>query len=216
MNDKKIRILIVDDHEIFRNGLKMVLGKLKYVELCGEATNGLEFINYLDSDTADIVLLDIEMPELNGIEAAKIALTKQPGLRIIALTMFGDDEYIQSMIDVGAKGFLIKNINKETLEKAIQTVHNGGNYYSEELFEFFTKQITREKASAKDELVLTRREKEILQLLCEGLNNKEIADALFVSERTVLGHKTNLMTKTNSKNSISLMAYAIKNKLVVI
>ncbi len=216
MNDKKIRILIVDDHEIFRNGLKMVLGKLKYLELCGEATNGIEFINFLDNDTADIVLLDIEMPELNGIEAAKIALTKQPGLKIIALTMFGDDEYIQSMIDVGAKGFLIKNINKETLEKAIQTVHNGGNYYSEELFEFFTKQIIKEKSSAKDVLVLTRREKEILQLLCEGLNNKEIADALFISERTVLGHKTNLMTKTNSKNSISLMAYAIKNKLVLI
>lgn len=216
MNDKKIKILIVDDHEIFRMGVKLFLGKFMYVELIGEASNGNEFIDFLDTNSPDIVLLDVEMPELNGIEAASIAIKKQPFLKIIALTAHSNDEYVQSMIDLGAKGFLIKNISKETLEKAIQTVHNGGNYYSEELFEFFTKQITREKSSLNEFIDLTRREKEILQLLCEGLNNKEIADALFISERTILGHKTNLMTKTNSKNSISLMSYAIKHKLVII
>ncbi len=213
---KKIRLLIVDDHEIFRNGLKMVLGKLKYVDLVGEASDGTEFISMLQNTNPDIVLLDIEMPGLNGIDAAKTALKMNPKLKIIALTMFGDDAYIQSMLDAGAKGFLMKNINKETLDKAILTVNNGGNYYSEELFEFFTRQFTKEKEPEQNELYLTRREKEILQLLCEGLSNKEIADALFVSERTVLGHKTNLLAKTNTKNSISLMAYAIKNKLVVI
>jgi DNA-binding NarL/FixJ family response regulator len=216
MSDKKIKIFIVDDHEIFRNGLKMVLGKLKYVELEGEAENGQEFVNMLNEVVPDIVLMDIEMPVLNGIEASMIALKLHPKLKIIALTMFGDDDYIQSMMDVGAKGFLMKNINKETLDKAILTVHNGGNYYSEELFEFFTKQFSKEKESPESELNLTRREKEILQLLCEGLSNKEIADALFISERTVLGHKTNLLTKTNTKNSLSLMAFAIKKKLVVI
>ncbi len=215
MNDK-VKILIVDDHEIFRNGLKMVLGKLKYAELIGEATDGDEFLKELENNKPDIVLLDIEMPRLNGIEAAKIAIKKYPDLKIIALTMFGEDEYIQSMMDAGAKGFLMKNINKDTLDKAIQTVKTGGNYYSEELFEFFTKQFTKEKESQGEEINFTRREKEILQLLCEGLSNKEIADALFVSERTVLGHKTNLLNKTNTKNSLSLMAYAIKNKIVVI
>lgn len=214
--NKNIKLLIVDDHEIFRNGLKMVLNKLKYVDLLGEATDGNEFLHFIDNELPDIVLLDIEMPGLNGIEAAKIALKKYPDLKIIALTMFGDDEYIQSMLDVGAKGFLIKNINKETLDKAIQTVKNGGNYYSEELFEFFTKQFNKEKEKPEEKINFTRREKEILQLLCEGLSNKEIADALFISERTVLGHKTNLLSKTNTKNSISLMAYAIKNKIVVI
>ena len=109
---EKMKILIVDDHEIFRNGLKMVLGRLSYAELCGEAQNGQEFLDMLDTLTPDIVLLDIEMPVLNGIDAAKIALEKHPNLKIIALTMFSDDEYIQSMIDVGAKGFLMKNINK--------------------------------------------------------------------------------------------------------
>jgi len=213
---EKMKVFIVDDHEIFRNGLKMVLGKLKYVELIGEATNGREFIDMLKDQTPDIVLLDIEMPVLNGIDAARIALEMNSKLKIIALTMFGDDEYIQSMLDAGVKGFLMKNINKETLDKAILTVYNGGNYYSEELFEFFTKQFSRDKLPQKEEIEFTRREKEILQLLCEGLSNKEIADALFISERTVLGHKTNLLTKTNTKNSLSLMAYAIKNKLVVI
>jgi len=217
---QKIKVFIVDDHEIFRNGLKMVLGKLKYVELVGEAANGKQFISMLKASKPDVALLDIEMPEINGIEAAKIALKVNPKLKIIALTMFGDDEYIQSMMDVGAKGFLMKNINKDTLDKAILTVNNGGNYYSEELFEFFTKQVTKDKDKDKEkpkyEVEFTRREKEILQLLCEGLSNKEIGDALFISERTVLGHKTNLLAKTNTKNSLSLMVYAIRNNVVVI
>lgn len=213
---EKINIMIVDDHEIFRNGLKMVLGKLRYASVCGEAANGEEFLKKLEEGLPDIVLLDIEMPVMKGIEAAGSALLKHPELKIIALTMFNEDDYIRSMLDTGVRGFLLKNINKETLDKAIQTVYNGGNYYSEELFDFFTRQLKKEKEPAKSDVAFTRREKEILQLLCEGLSNKEIADALFVSERTVLGHKTNLLIKTNCKNSLSLMAYAIKNKLVVL
>ncbi|HBF87406.1 MAG TPA: DNA-binding response regulator [Bacteroidales bacterium] len=211
-----IEIIIVDDHEIFRNGLKMVLGKLKYAKIVAEASNGKEFLALLDNHSADIVLMDIEMPLMNGIEATEAALKLYPNLKIIALTMFNDDEYIQSMIDSGVKGFLIKNINKETLDKAILTVYNGGNYYSEELFDFFTKQISKENKSKKSEIKFTRREKEILQLICEGLSNKEIADILFVSERTVVGHKTNLLAKTDTKNALALMSFAIKNDLVVI
>jgi len=213
----KIKVIIVDDHEIFRNGLKMVLNKISYVKLIGEAQNGKEYIDLLnDNKLPDITLMDIEMPVINGIDASELALKKYPDLKIIALTMFKDDEYIKSMMDVGVKGFLIKNINKDTLDKALLTVYNGGNYYSEELFEFFSKQLTKEKSVENNSISLTRREKEILQLLCEGLSNKEIADILFISERTVLGHKTNLLLKANCKNSLSLMAYAIKNKLVVI
>ncbi len=215
MNEAKI--ILVDDHEIFRNGLKMVLGKLKYTKVIAEASNGLEFLELLADHQPDIVLIDIEMPVMNGIEATERALKNHPDLKMIALTMFNEDEYIQSMIDSGVKGFLLKNINKETLDKAIQTVLNGGNYYSEELFNFFTKQVSKVDERSKVDIVkFTRREKEILQLVCEGLSNKEIADILFVSERTVVGHKTNLLQKTGCKNTISLMSYAIKNKLVVI
>jgi len=213
---EKYKILIVDDHEIFRNGLKMVLNRLKYLDFVGEAVDGLEFLSKLDELKPDIVLLDIEMPRMNGVDAALEALKKYPDLKIIALTMFNEDEYVQNMIDAGVKGFLMKNINKEMLDKALLTVINGGSYYSEELFNFFTKQLGKETKEDTLEIDLTRREKEILQLLCEGLSNKEIADMLFISERTVVGHKSNLLAKTDCKNSMSLMSYAIKNKLVVI
>lgn len=213
----KAEIILVDDHEIFRNGLKMVLGKLKYCKVVAEASNGELFLELLKEHKPDIVLMDIEMPVMNGIEATKNALKIYPDLKIIALTMFNEDEYIQSMIDAGVKGFLLKNINKETLDKAVQMVLNGGNYYSEELFDFFTKQVTKVADKSKVDIIkLTRREKEILQLVCEGLNNKEIAEILFVSERTVVGHKTNLLSKTGCKNTGSLISYAIKNKLVVL
>jgi len=214
--DVAIKIIIVDDHEIFRNGLKMVLGKLKYPQIVAEAANGQEFMDIIRIIPTDIVLMDIEMPVMNGIDATLSAIKELPDLKVIALTMFNDDDYIQSMMDAGVRGFLIKNVSKETLDRAIKTVYMGGNYYSEELFHFFTKQIGKEEASVKTDFKLTRREKEILQLLAEGLSNKQIADLLFVSERTIVGHKSNLLLKTGCKSTISLLSYAIKNKLVVI
>jgi len=214
--DEQVKIIIVDDHEIFRNGLKMVLGRLKYIHIVGEASNGQAFLDVIRTTPVDIVLMDIEMPVMNGVDATHLALKEWPDLKVIALTMFNDDNYIQSMMDAGVKGFLIKNINKDTLERAIKTVYGGGNYYSEELFNFFTKQISKDDSIVKTEIKLTHREKEILQLLSEGLSNKQIADLLFVSERTIIGHKSNLFTKTGCKSTISLLSYAIKNKLVII
>ncbi len=211
-----IKIILVDDHEIFRKGLKLVLSKIKYVKVIAEASNGKDFLDLLVDNKPDIVLMDIQMPEMNGIDATVKALEKYPDLKIIALTMFNENDYIKSMIDAGVKGFLMKNINKDTLNKAIQTVYNRGNYYSEELFDFFTRQISQEEKDTKTDIKLTKREKEILQLVCEGLSNKEIADILFVSERTIVGHKSNLFAKFDCKNTISLMFKAIKNKLVVV
>jgi DNA-binding NarL/FixJ family response regulator len=118
------------------------------------------------------------------------------------------------MIDAGVRGFLIKNVTKDTLEKAIQIVFNGGNYYSEELFQFFARQLHPEPAENPVSVKMTRREEEILQLIALGLNNREIAEKLFVSERTVVGHKSNLLSKTGCKNTISLLAWAIRNDLV--
>lgn len=218
MKDQEIiKIIIVDDHEIFRNGLKMVLNKLKFTQIVGEASNGMDFLDLIRTTPVDIVFMDIEMPVMNGIDATKIAIKEQPGIKIIALTMFNEADYIQSMIDAGVKGFLLKNIKKEILAKAITTIYNGSNYYSEELFEFFTKQLSK-SANKKQNNVFefTRREKEILQLMAEGLNNKEIARVLFISERTVVGHKTNMLAKTGCKSTLGLLSYAIKHKLVII
>ncbi len=214
--DDSVKIILVDDHEIFRKGLKVVLNKLKYAKVIAEAANGEDFLKLLKDNSPDIILMDIQMPKMNGIDATTAALKINPDLNIIALTMFNENDYIQSMIDAGVKGFLMKNINKETLDKAIQTVVNGGSYYSEELFDFFTRQITREEKPATIDVKLTKREKEILQLVCEGLSNKEIAEILYVSERTVVGHKSNLFAKLDCKNTISLMFKAIKSKLVVV
>lgn len=212
--ENQIRLIIVDDHEIFRAGLKMALSKLKYIQIVGEAGNGREFLDLIKTIKPDIVLMDIQMPLLNGIDAAREALKLYPDLKIIALTMFNEESYIQSMMDVGAKGFLIKNINKDTLDKAIQMVNLGGNYYSEELFNFFTRKVVHEEKSAKPEIQLTNREKEVLQYLAEGLSNKEIADKMYVSERTIVGHKTNILAKTGCKNTVNLLAFAIKNDLI--
>jgi DNA-binding NarL/FixJ family response regulator len=212
--EDKLKIFIVDDHEFFRSGLKMVINRLKYAKVTGEAANGKEFLDLLSKNEPDIVLIDIQMPSMNGIEATRLALEEFPDLKIVALTMFDDEEYVQSMIDAGAKGFLLKNITREVLDQALQAVQSGKNYYSPELWEFFTKKVVREPRQEEDEIQFTRREKEILQLICDGLNNKEIADSLFISERTVVGHKSNLLAKTNCKSSVGLLSYAIKNKLV--
>lgn len=212
-----VEIIIVDDHEIFRSGLKMVLGKLDYVKVVGEAANGQDFLDLIRRVNCDIVLMDIEMPIMNGLDATKIALKENPALKIISLTMFTEDDYVQSMMDAGVKGFLVKNINKETLHKALTTVASGGNYYSEELFNFFTRKLLGgEKKENVEKIHFTAREKEILQLLSEGLNNKEIADVLYVSERTVVGHKSNMLAKTGCKSAISLLAYALRHKLIII
>jgi DNA-binding NarL/FixJ family response regulator len=216
MTDDKLNIIIVDDHEFFRNGLKMVINRLKYAKVVGEASNGREFLDLLSQKEPDIVLIDIQMPVMNGIEATRRALEEFPDLKIVALTMFDDEEYVQSMIDAGAKGFLLKNITKEVLDQALQAIHSGNNYYSPELWEFFTRKVASEPRQDEEDVQLTRREKEILALICDGLSNKEIADRLSISERTVIGHKSNLLSKTNTKSSVGLLSYAIKNRLVEI
>lgn len=214
--DDLVKVVIVDDHEIFRNGLKMVLNKLKYTEVVAEASNGHEVLDIIRMHKVDLILMDVEMPVMNGIDATSLVKKEQPDIKIIALTMFNDDEYVQSMIDAGVSGFLIKNISKDTLDKAIQTVIKGGNYYSEELFKFFTRQFKKDNRQLDEVVKFTNREREILQLLSEGLSNKEIADILFVSERTIVGHKSNLLAKTGCKSTISLLSYALKHKLVII
>jgi len=208
-------IILVEYHEILRTGLKLIISKLGYAKIVGEAENGLDFLRVREQEEADIVLMDVDMPVMDGIEATRKAVEKYPGIKIIALSMFRDESCIQDMIGAGARGFLLKNIRKEVLDRALQAVYNGRTYYSEELWDFFTRSMSRDD-KPEDEVNITKREREVLQLLAEGLTNKEIASRMFVSERTIVGHKSNLLAKTNCKNTISLLAYAIKHGLVVI
>jgi len=213
--EKTISIIIVDDHEIFRKGLAMVINKMKNMKVIAEAGNGSELLELLPKVKADMIFMDIQMPVMNGIDATKAALAKYPELKIVALSMFGEEVYLQNMVDAGVYGFLLKNINKDDLCRAIQLISEGKNYYSEELLSFFTrKYIQPPKQKETEDANLTKRELEVLQLIAEGYTDAEIAEKLFISQRTVNGHRASLIAKTGSRNTVNLLTYAIKNGLV--
>lgn len=214
--DKKIKVFVVDDHELFRNGVIMVLSRIENTVVVGEASNGEEFLTKLNSIRPDIVFMDIKMPKMNGIDATIEALKRYPELKVIALTMFGEEEYLQKMINAGGYGFLLKNSSIEEIERAVNLVNQGKNCYSEELLTYFTSKYIKSTNKDSDEVRVSKRELEVLNLVAQGLSNQEIADKLFISRRTVDGHKANLIQKTGSKNIVDLLIYAIKKGLVSI
>jgi len=212
---EKIRIIIADDHQLFRNGLKILLNAFPDFDVAGEASNGEEFLRLIRTVRADVALMDINMPEMDGIEATRKGLKIVPGLNVIALSMYGEEEYYYKMVDAGAKGFLLKDSDINEVRDAILTVIKGGSYFSQELLYHVIQKIKHREHESKT-ANLSRREKEILLKICEGLSNQEIAETLFISKRTVDKHRANLLGKTNSKNTASLILFAIKNKLIEI
>ena len=214
---EKVNIFLVDDHKLFREGLKLLLKNLQEVNEVWEAENGEDFLNRLTEKQPDLVLMDIEMPVMNGIDATVQALVRFPELKIIALSMFGDEEYFQKMIDAGACGFLMKNSDFSEVRRAVTNVLQGNNYFTEEiLYRFVNKFKTRSSATVEEQVSLSDREKEVLMLICKGLSNQDIASQLFISKRTVDHHRASLMTKTNTNNAASLVIYAVKHKLIEI
>ncbi len=205
----KARIFLVDDHRLFRNGLKFIINERNDMEVVGEASNGKEFLELIDFIKPDVVLMDIGMPVMNGIETTKSVLKKYPDLKIIVLSMYGETEYYNTMIELGIKGFLLKDMDTQELFQAILKVLAGGTYFSQELLLSIIKNKTPDVKP-----LLTRREKDILNLICKGLSNQQIAEQLCISHRTVERHRASLLAKTGSKNSISLVVYAIKNKII--
>lgn len=212
---EKIRIIITDDHQLFRNGLKILLDSFPDFEVTGEASNGEEFLRILQDSPADIALMDINMPHMDGIEATRKGLKISPAISIIALSMYGEEDYYYKMVDAGAKGFLLKDSDISEVREAILTVAKGGSFFSQELLHNVIQKIKHREHESKT-ASLSKREKEILFKICEGLSNQEIADALFISKRTVDKHRANLLGKTNSKNTASLILFAIRNKLIEI
>ncbi|WP_319501320.1 response regulator transcription factor [uncultured Draconibacterium sp.] len=210
-------IIIVDDHKIFRDGLMMLLSNFDFVTVVGEAANGEEFLELIDNIKPDIVLMDINMPKMNGIEATKQALKKYPELKVIALTSFADDEYIEQMISAGVEGYMLKRSDIEDFEKAIKKVADGGSYFSSEIIKVISRNLYKDKERRSGEQLLdqfTSREKEILSLICKGLNNDQIAGLIHLSPKTVEKHKSNLFQKTETFNTVNLVIYAFKNQLI--
>ncbi len=206
---KKINIYLVDDHSLFREGLRFLLSNLDFVNEVYEAENGKQFIDEMKGRQVDMVLLDIEMPEMNGMDAASKALEINPDLKIIALSMYSDESYYSCMIEAGANGFLLKNSNFPEVKKAILDVWEGRNYFSIEILQSIVGRANKKttKAGNND---LTEREMEVLCQICKGRSNPEIADILSISKRTVDKHRENLLQKTHSKNTANLVVFAIK------
>ncbi|MBN1952449.1 MAG: response regulator transcription factor [Bacteroidales bacterium] len=212
---KELIVFLVDDHNLFREGLKQLLSRDAGIKSIYEASNGREFLDQLPGVQADIVLMDIEMPVLDGIRATREALEDFPDLKVLALSMYTDENYYSSMIEAGARGFLLKNSSFDQVKRAINDIAEGRSYFSPEIMDELIRNINRKKI-LKKETDLTDREIEILFHICTGLSNQEIADRLFLSKRTVDKHRENLLLKTGSKNTASLVIYAIKNGVIEI
>ncbi|HNX06809.1 MAG TPA: response regulator transcription factor [Bacteroidales bacterium] len=207
-----IRLVIADDHEIFRKGLRIILNEMDEVKVIGEAQNGHELFEILKNATADLVLMDIRMPVMDGIEATRRVVEKYPSIKVIALTMFEEISYFNQMIEAGAEGFLLKKTNKDELQRAINQVMAGENYFSEEFISNVNRNMRPSLRMAGIEL--TDREQEVLELICKGMSNAEISKYLGLSARTVDGHRAHLLEKTGAKNSPHLVMFAIKNGLI--
>ncbi len=216
---KKSTVIIVDDHTLFREGIKALIVNMgDMFEVIGEAPNGEVALEIIQEKDPEIVLMDIRMPELNGIEATKKVVELYPKTKVIALSMFGDAQYYRQMVDAGIKGFVLKESSGDELQKALESVSKGDSYFSQKLLrniiDNFTHGESQIVTTAEGRSKLSKREIEVLSHISQGLSNYEIAKELFISQRTVERHRANLLTKTNSKNSISLIMYAIRNNLI--
>ncbi|MBU1008706.1 MAG: response regulator transcription factor [Bacteroidetes bacterium] len=211
---EKISVFLVDDHALFRQGLRMLLSRTDFIDEITEFGDARSMLKALPEKKPTIVLLDIEMPVMNGIEACSEALKIDPETLIIALSMYGDDEYYYRMIAAGARGFLLKNSEIDQVEEAILKVCRGGSYFSPEILMNLVKNKLRTDEQQQLIQSLTERELEVLRLICQGQNNQEIGEKLFISKRTVEKHRENLLSKTHSNNTASLIVFAVKHKIV--
>lgn len=217
MAEKTVKIALVDDHTLFRTGLRGLLAGRDDFSVVADFGSGVEFLKHLPELDVDVVFMDIAMPEMDGAETTKCALKLKPDLRVITLSMFGDDNYYSLMVQCGASGFLLKDSDIEEVYAAVDAVMAGDNYFSSVLYGSLTRNLSRiDTPPASDEDFLSEREIEILVEVCAGLSNQEIADKLFISKRTVDKHRANILEKTGCKNTANLVVYAIKNRLVEI
>ena len=206
-----IRVFIVDDHPVVIEGIHSLLMNEKDIAWVGQAMNAQSCLGFFVNNTADVILMDISMPGMDGVELCAVMKNKYPGIFILGLSTFNQGLYIKKMMENGASGYILKNSSKEELIKAIHVVHEGGIYFSGEAGQA----LAEYQKSSKGELPeLTPREKEILELIAEGYTNPQIAEKIFLSQFTVDSHRKNLLAKLNVKNTATLIKYAVEHKLI--
>lgn len=211
---KKINVILVDDHKLIRDGLKSIINTTKNITVVNDFSSGTHAIQYLEKEanSIDVVLMDITMPELDGVDATEIIKKLHPKINVIALTMHSEEAYIIKMIRAGALGYVLKDTSKETLITAIETVAKNEKYYCQEVsMKLITIFLDDKKINNPD---LSERELEIIKQIVKGITTKEIAKINDLSERTIETHRRNIMRKLNVKNTAELIGYAYKNGLI--
>lgn len=210
-------IYIVDDHSLFREGLRFLLSKVGFVKSIVEAATGEAFLESLETSdlpeegVIDIVLMDIELPGINGIEATRRALTLRQDLKVLALSMYSDDSYYLSMIEAGAVGFMLKNSSFSEVKRALYDVAEGKNFFGEEILHSLVENIQHGRKLEEDRHDISDREAEVLDYICRGFSNSMIGEKLSISKRTVDKHRENLLLKSGASNTAQLVVFAIKN-----
>ncbi|HEX6332848.1 MAG TPA: response regulator transcription factor [Flavisolibacter sp.] len=210
----KIRVIIADDHEMLRKGFHVLLRKQTDIEIIGEAADGRELLQKVRELEPDVVITDIQMPVMDGIEATRQLVKEYPYIGVLALTMFNEDHLIVSMLEAGARGYLLKNTNQFELAEAIKAIHNGGTYFCMTTSEKLKQMISNSQynpARHHSRPQFTEKEIQVMELICEEYQNKEIADKMHLSVRTVENYRERIFEKTGAKTIAGITIYAIKN-----
>lgn len=212
-----ITLAIADDHEIYRDGLSLMLSKQKHFSLCGQAENGRELVSIVLEKKPDIILTDIKMPRMDGIVATREIISNIPDAKIIALSMSDEENMIVEMLEAGAKGYLLKNADKQEVIEAIEEVYDGNNFYCRDTSSKLASMIVKSNFNPnkkKEPVSFSDREKEIIGLICKQCTAKQIGETLYLSKRTVEGYRTKILEKMNARNTAGVVMYALSHHLI--
>lgn len=219
---RKIRLALCDDHNLFRAGIATILGQIHDFELVLEAANGQELIDRIARKTPDVILLDLQMPVMDGTATTDYLREKYPLIKIIILTMHDEDRMVLHLLEKGVSGYLLKDAEPDEVERAVRKVMDDGVYLNEFVSRAMLRRMTNKsngltKSSSpfyNSKILLSEREKEVLALLCDGMSTNEIGEKICLSPRTVEGHRLRILEKTGTKNTAGMVAYAFRNNLV--
>lgn len=213
-----IKVAIADDHAMFVDGIDSILEGEKDISVVGRCYDGPSAIKFVDENEVDILLLDVNLPGMSGIEVCKTLKAKKSNLNIIAISMFNEESFVTEILNNGAQGYILKNTGREELLKAIRTVKGGQSYFSKDVTQTIMKGLMKHrKGSSKSQKFfpkISRREKEVLKLIIEEFTTQEIANKLFISLKTVESHRSSLLAKLNARNSAGLVRIALENKIL--
>lgn len=211
-----INIVIADDHEIFLDGLSLMLSRNPGFKVCGRASNGQTLIDIVNRERPDVVVTDIRMPVVDGIQSTKQILAVHPDMKVIALSMFDEENLIIEMLEAGAKGYLLKNAHKDEITDAIISVYQNKNYYCSQTSCLLASMIVRSKASpfSQPQIILNEREKLIIQMICQQQTTQQIADKIYLSKRTVEGYRVKILEKIQARNIAGVVIFALKNNII--